>query len=66
MPGDSKNPNAVKIGHGQLFIVIDIYPASGNISGNNIFPRGAGPPKQLRLQLREKDTDKVINLNFSL
>ncbi len=30
------------------------------------FPAEAGPPKQLRLQLREKDTDKVINLNFPL
>jgi hypothetical protein len=30
------------------------------------FPAEAGPPKQLRLQLREKDTDKVINLNFPM
>jgi hypothetical protein len=30
------------------------------------FPAEAGLPKQLRLQLREKDTDKVVNLNFSL
>jgi hypothetical protein len=30
------------------------------------FPAEAGPPKQLRLQLREKDTDQVVNLNFAL
>jgi hypothetical protein len=30
------------------------------------FPGEAGRPAQLRLQLREKDTDKVINLNFPL
>jgi hypothetical protein len=30
------------------------------------FPAEAGLPKQLRLQLREKDTDKVVNLNFPL
>jgi hypothetical protein len=30
------------------------------------FPAEAGPPAQLRLQLREKDTDKVVNLNFPL
>jgi hypothetical protein len=30
------------------------------------FPAEAGPPAQLRLQLREKDTDKVVNLVFSL
>lgn len=30
------------------------------------FPAEAGPPSQLRLQLRESDTDQVVNLNFSL
>ena len=30
------------------------------------FPAEAGPPGQLRLQLREKNTDKVVNLNFPL
>jgi hypothetical protein len=30
------------------------------------FPGESGRPVQLRLQLREKDTDKVINLNFPL
>ena len=30
------------------------------------FPTEAGMPKQLRLQLREKDTDKVVNLIFPL
>lgn len=30
------------------------------------FPAEAGLPKQLKLQLRDKDTDKVVNLSLSL
>jgi hypothetical protein len=30
------------------------------------FPAEAGRPAQLKLQLREKDTDKVLNLNFPM